>query len=464
MTDSRPEPAARDDRRNVPHDCDVVVVGAGMAGLAAALALGSRDLVVLEATARVGGRLKSERRGPYWLNFGAHIFGDHNSATGKLIEFLGLQAAELHGSFTALAFKGDLLLDRRIELYPFLLPLRLRDRVALMRLGLRIRRGAQRYKQVARTREGEPPVAKRRRLHEFETFRTFADFLGELSPDLALLFRTVANRAGADPDELALGSAFASFAFALSRPPELRWNIIGGPATLPETIADRVGNRIVTGAEVIEVGNTRTGVSVRYRDGVTEHEVNARAAIVATPSHVTAAIVRDLPVHTRQALSSIRYGPCIVLSALTRETEAMPYDETYAVTIPGSSFNMLFNQALALRDGTHRSPGGSLMLYASGALATRIERKTDDEITTQFLADLYRLFPETKGIIEELVIWRWGGAAPFSFPGRAELQPALESPVGKIVFAGDYLGTSLTETAITTGQEAAVAVARWLDG
>ena len=38
---------------------DVVVCGAGIAGLAAARALGDLDVVVLEADARVGGCLRS---------------------------------------------------------------------------------------------------------------------------------------------------------------------------------------------------------------------------------------------------------------------------------------------------------------------------------------------------------------------------------------------------------------------
>ncbi|CAN5132701.1 hypothetical protein BH09ACT13_BH09ACT13_12300 [soil metagenome] len=38
---------------------DVVVVGAGIAGLAAAWSLRDRDVLVLEAEDRVGGRMKS---------------------------------------------------------------------------------------------------------------------------------------------------------------------------------------------------------------------------------------------------------------------------------------------------------------------------------------------------------------------------------------------------------------------
>src|SRR5438309_1623117 len=83
---------------------DVVVVGAGLAGLAAGLELEGSDFVVLESDGRVGGRLKSEPRGEYWLNFGAHVFGGADSHVGKLIDLMGLEALPARGSVTGLAF------------------------------------------------------------------------------------------------------------------------------------------------------------------------------------------------------------------------------------------------------------------------------------------------------------------------------------------------------------------------
>jgi protoporphyrinogen oxidase len=40
-----------------------------------------RNILVLEATDRVGGRIKSEPRGHFWLNFGTHVFDGAYSAT-----------------------------------------------------------------------------------------------------------------------------------------------------------------------------------------------------------------------------------------------------------------------------------------------------------------------------------------------------------------------------------------------
>ena len=143
---------------------DAVVIGGGIAGLAAAWDLRNRDVVVLESSDRVGGRIRSEAREPYWLNLGAHVFSGPGSATGRLVADVGVESLSVPGHLVALELNGKLLVGGRPELYPLRLPLRRSERIALVRAGARLRIAVARYSRVAAPRPGESPADTRRRL------------------------------------------------------------------------------------------------------------------------------------------------------------------------------------------------------------------------------------------------------------------------------------------------------------
>jgi oxygen-dependent protoporphyrinogen oxidase len=194
---------------------------------------------------------------------------------------------------------------------------------------------------------------------------------------------------------------------------------------------------------------------VRYTLAGREHEARGRFAVVATPAHVTRKIVEGLPDETARALDGVTYGPFVCGAFLTNETGPMPYDNVYAIAVAGKSFNMFFNHANPVQQpGGARRPGGSLMVYAGAERGHRIIDKSDDEIRDIFLADLYDLFPQTKGIIAETLIQRWPHAIPYTAPGRYRLQDGLEVPLGNVFLAGDYLEYPAMENAAATGREA----------
>jgi len=85
---------------------DAVIVGAGIAGLTAGWTLADRDILVLEASERVGGRMRSEPRGPYWLNLGAHLFGGPGTLLDRLVTEMGLETRPIPGNRMGLAFRS----------------------------------------------------------------------------------------------------------------------------------------------------------------------------------------------------------------------------------------------------------------------------------------------------------------------------------------------------------------------
>ena len=444
---------------------DAIVVGGGIAGLTAAWALRDRDVVVLEADGQLGGRIRSEGRGDVWLNFGAHVFGGPDSATGGLLRELGVEAVPVPGRLAAVALNGRIVARGPVELLPFRLPMPLSSRLALVRVGARLRLAVRRYARIAAPRAGEDPAERQRRMLEFMDDRSFADFARKLPEDADLLFRSTLTRSSGEPEELAAGYGIGYFHLVWNRDSGLSRNIVGGSSTVIEGLASALGDRILTGARVSRVARSDDGVRVRYEAAGGERELEARAVVVATPAYVTREIVADLPSETADALAAIPYGPYVVGAFLTDEHEPRPWDDLYALATPKRSFSMLFNTANVLRrDAASRQPGGSLMVYAAAGFARRLAELDDAEVAARFTADLHELYPESRAIVSEVVIQRWERGLPYPRVGRSRLQAALTRPLDPIYLAGDYLGTWYTETGIQTGMDAARAVSRKLTG
>src|SRR5262245_33362924 len=442
---------------------EAVIVGGGIAGLTAAWTLRDRRILMLEAADRVGGRLRSEPRGTYWLNLGAHLFGGPRTLMGRLAREMGLETRPIPGNRMGIAFRGRVVASGRPGTYPFRLPLSLRARLSFAKAGLRLRAAAQEHIRVARPRPGEQPHETRARILAHRDDQTFAAYLGDLHPDVKAIFRPVAERVTAEPEQISAGygAALCAIVWGDDEAGSAR-RLILGAELLPRPLAHRLGERVLTGAAVEEVSPSADGVQIRYRRQGSLCAVSADYAIVATPAYVTRAIVRGLPRDTADALAWIPYGPFIVGAFLTEETGPMPWDHIYAIAVVDKSFNMLFNHANPLRTADKREPGGSLMVYAGGDLGKRLLPLSDDEIRAIFLEDLHDVLPATRGIVREMLIQRWEHAIPYAPPGRSRVQPALARPLGRVFLAGDYLQFAEMEAAAATGLEAAHEVRRRL--
>jgi oxygen-dependent protoporphyrinogen oxidase len=435
---------------------EVVVVGGGIAGLAAAWRLRERDVVLLEASDRLGGRLRSEQRGAYWMNLGAHLFPAPGTLVDAMARECGLETVPVTGSMMGLAVGSHLVNGGRVETYPFRLPLSLRERASFAASGLRVKRAVDRRARLAKPAPGETPADVRARVLAFEDHRTFAEFIGDLPPTVLSIFSCAARRATAELDELSAGCGIGLFALVWSGKASLiARNLVGGTGALPATLGGRLGGHIRTGCRVTDVRPDGAYFVVEHAGG----RVRARHVIMAAQAPNAAPLVAPVAPEASAALAQITYGAFVCVAVETRESGPMPYDRVYAMATPERVFDLFTNQAQALRQRRERRPGGSLMLFAGGHAAAALARASDEEIVRRFLDDLHDLYPQTRGAVADAIVHRWELGNVFARPGRHRLQPALEGPLGahrNLHLAGDYFAElGNMEAAARTGATAA---------
>jgi monoamine oxidase len=266
----------------VERSADVVVIGAGVAGLVAAerVRAAGRSVVVLEARDRVGGRTESAPHGDRRLDLGATWIGADHRRARALVAELGLRLVPTYTGGRAVVARGGRLWNPRDYALRYAAD-ELQLRLARRRLdGL-----------VAAAPATDPwrwPDAERL---DAETLESWLRRAVRGAAARATMSSMLANVVATDPSEVSLlhtlhyiranGGLGSMLAVEGGAQQDM---VEGGMQSIADGLAERLGDAVVLGAPARAVEHGDGSVRVRG-DGV---EVAASAAVVALPPPLAA--------------------------------------------------------------------------------------------------------------------------------------------------------------------------------
>lgn len=423
---------------------EVVILGAGLAGMTAAYNLRDRDVVVLEARDRVGGRTLSGEHERYWYNSGAQFVWD--SRTVELCQRLGLDVLAGDGADAAVFANGRLATAADANSLFMKMPISWPEKIRFALTILRLRR-------IAARMHGLDP--------ELDA-KSLAEIIGPTSSSTReILEMATTSGTGLSTDEVsgAIGLGYAIHLFGGDVNSTLK-AVRGGTQQITKAITHAIDpERVMLDCKVQSVTPTANGVTVRYKRQGEIEEVEAGACICALTADAVLDVIPDLPEAKRDALRQVLpYAQVVTVAWLTDEQDPMPWDRLLAVPAIGLSFELLSNNAFFTRRGVRKS-GGTLVTLATGPRAEALTSLDDIAVVDRLRADLVRMFPNQRDVIQraQTRVARWRGLPRFG-KGWLARQQTLREPHGRVYFAGDYTAQPGTPGAVGSGYHAARAV------
>jgi len=494
---------------NNPRSQHVVVIGGGLAGLAAAEALlneppkdtgagrdGTRRVTLVEPSGRVGGVVETVRRDGWLVERSADSFLAVRPEGVALVERVGLageligvdprvrRALILHHGRTQAVPLGFRLIAPGVVKSILTTPL-------LSPLG-RLRLLCERFVPV-RDRSVTDES-----LEQFAVRRLGREAFERLVQPLAAGIWT------ADPARLSMAAACPEF-FAMEIRDGSLWageqkrgrtvagapqaagaryghflTLASGMETLPRRLADQLAARGVqfinasaTGLQqrpdrvwevslsAVVCGNVESGKEIAGTVSLPS-TIEADAVIVAVPSGAAAELLRSADPTLAMGLAGIEYaGSAVVSLGFAREDVAHPLDAA-GVVIPRREGRRILAVSFSSQKFPGRAPEGSVLIrtFVGGALDPETAALDDGQLLPLVLAELRDVLG-VRGTPRLVQIDRWRGAMPQYTVGHADrvatIQRLVASHRGLVLAGAAYEGVGIPQV-IASGQAAAASL------
>jgi len=443
------------------HETDVCIVGAGYAGLTAARRLtgAGKNVVVLEARERVGGRVWTQEYDGFRLDFGGTFLGPSQDAVRKLVGEFGLETFPTH-------YQGEkvMAVDGDVKRYSGLIPKISPQAVGSLGVGM-----ARLDAMAKKVPLDEPWADRRARRWDQQSAGAWLARHSHVRLGHHLLGATVRGVMCCDPSEVSLlhflyliRSANGLNNLLSTKGGYQQDQLVRGAQSMANGIATDLGSSLCLQTPARSITQDDHGVRVEAgRDTV----VRATHAIVAIPPTLAARLRYEpvLPTDKAQLLDRLPTGSVLKLLAV--------YDDAFwrADGLAGETVGADSPIEMTLDGSPPSGRPGIIMGFAFGPMARRLGALDDDERRRTALAEYARRFgPKASSPVDYFdhewanEPWSRGGMMARWSPGViTQFGHALRKPVGRIHWAGTETATvshGTIDGAIRSGERAALEV------
>jgi monoamine oxidase len=417
---------------------EVIVLGAGLAGLAAAFALNKRgcSVTILEARRRIGGRVFSHRlneKDNLVVELGAEWIGNSHERILALCSEFELELQDNHFD-THLIYKG--------EHFP--------------------KGWSYSAEWEAKWKEllnGYPALSDedKKNLDKTDWWRFLVkNGIGERDLDLRELLDS--TDFGETIRSVSAYAAFAEYAESDERN-EMDLKIKGGNSLLADAFADRIGRGDIRyGHKAIGISQSEKKVTVACQTDNGPRNFEGDHVICAIPTFAVSGIKWDppLPLEKREAIDALQYARIIKV--------VVEFDKKFWGDEDFDMVTDLYGHYFYNATKHQNSSKGALTSYIVGDKADIIARQ-DDTFKRKIVVDsLKPAFGDVSNLITGQASYYWGNDSyskgSYALYGKGQwftLMPVLKNRFGRVHFAGEHLADwqGFMEGAINSGEEAA---------
>lgn len=443
------------------HEVDVVVVGAGLAGLSAArrLVAGGASVAVLEARDRVGGRTLSEPIGNgKVVELGGQWIGPGQERIAETARDLGIETFPTY-------YKGHNLFEFRGRLsryhggVPRISPIALLD----------FERGRRRLDRMAEQVPVERPwEAAKAAEWDSQTVWSWMQRNFRTRAGRTLFRLAIENVWAADPADLSLlhvlfyvRSGGSLFHWTHTEGGAQQDRLVGGSQLIALRLAESLGDRVVLSAAVRRVEQDRTG-AVLYADG---HIVRAKRVIMALAPALAGRIEYEPPLPPARAQLQQRMPQGTTTKCVAIYERPFWRDRGLSghATSDAGPLASIFDNSPP--DG---SPG-VLLGFLQGRIARDLDQQAPDDRRAAILECFSRFFGPAAASPDVYIESSWSGDpwthgcynALMTPGGWTSFGSALRESIGRLHWAGAETATrwyGSMDGAISSGERAAAEV------